>query len=713
MSPRASFLFENIAMIKKPILFLSTLWLTYGCTQNNAMHKHTNALIHETSPYLLQHAHNPVNWEAWKPEVLKRAIKEDKPLLISIGYAACHWCHVMETECFEDEEVARLMNDNFINIKIDREERPDVDQIYMDAIQLMSGHGGWPLNIVALPNSKPFWGATYVPKKNWTQSLEQLSKLYENERFQVEEHANNLSRRVTSVNLVEHRQEQDFYGIEQLDTAVDNWTHHFDTFLGGYKRAPKFMMPNNWDFLLHYATSSSKPEILEYVNNTLSRMAYGGIFDHVGGGFSRYSVDTKWHVPHFEKMLYDNGQMVSLYAKAYAVTKNELYKEVVAQTINFAIEELKDKNGGFYSSLDADSLDDNGELKEGAYYVWTKEELKKVLENDFALIRDYYNINSYGLWEDGNYVLARDQTDKEVAQEHDLTVSELKKRVASAIKTLKSHRENRPRPRLDDKILTSWNGLMLKGLVDAYRYLGDEAYLKFALENAAFIEREMIKQDHSLFRNHKNGKSTINAFLEDYAITIEAFLALYEVTFDEKWLNHAKQLLDYAQLHFSDNTSKMFFFTSDEDQSLIRRSIETIDNVISASNSTMAINLLKLHKIFPHEGYGKRARQMLGNVQENFDKNAQSYANWLHLILFEGRNFYEIAVIGEDYRRMGKEMGSHYMPNSILAGAPNETELDLLKNRHNEGETLIYICIEGTCKLPVSSSSEALKQLKN
>ena len=277
-------------------------FLVLGCTQKpkEVTHKYTNDLIHETSPYLLQHAHNPVNWEAWKPEVLERAQKEDKLLIISIGYAACHWCHVMEHECFEDEEVAQIMNDQFINIKIDREERPDVDQIYMDAIQLMSGQGGWPLNIVALPNGKPFWGATYVPKENWIKSLQQLSELYANERSRVEEYANNLSQGITAINLVETQKDTSLYDLEQLDASVTKWSQSFDTFLGGYKRAPKFMMPNNWEFLLHYATTL-QPEMMEYVDTTLTRMAYGGIFDHVGGGFSRYSVDTKWHVPHFEK----------------------------------------------------------------------------------------------------------------------------------------------------------------------------------------------------------------------------------------------------------------------------------------------------------------------------------------------------------------------------------------------------------------------------
>ncbi|GMN05985.1 thioredoxin domain-containing protein [Croceitalea sp. MTPC5] len=673
-------------------------------------HKHTNALIEETSPYLLQHAHNPVNWQAWHPEVLERAQKEDKPLLISIGYAACHWCHVMEEECFEDEEVAQMMNENFINIKIDREERPDVDQIYMDAIQMMTGNGGWPLNIIALPDGRPFWGATYLPRENWVKSLEQLTKLYKEDPEKIRGYASDLERGIQSINLVENNAEANTYSLEQLKNSVGEWSAYFDTYLGGYKRAPKFMMPNNLDFLLHYGTSQKDSTVLQYVNTTLTRMAYGGIYDHIGGGFSRYSVDTKWHVPHFEKMLYDNGQLVSLYAKAFAVTKNPLYKKVVEQSIGFVQEELSDESGGFYSSLDADSLNENDELEEGAYYVWTKAALEQLLGADFTLFKDYYNINSYGEWEE-NYVLIRDKSDQEIADKHSISVEKLKERLSKSLSVLKQAREKRKKPRLDDKILTSWNGLLLKGLVDAYRYMGDKDHLDMALKNARFIESKMLRTSGGLFRNHKNGKSTINGFLEDYAATIEAFIALYEVTFDQKWLDHAKGLTDYTLVHFNDDVSRMFFFTSDEDESLIRRTIETNDNVISASNSIMANNLLKLHKVFPKEGYGERAHRMVKNVQDNFDKNGQSFANWMHLVLYENLNFYEIAIVGEEYKKLGQEIASHYIPNSILVASEKEGGIDLLKNRYNEGQTLIYVCIEGTCKLPVVEAQQALNSI--
>ena len=699
--------------MKKTSGLLLLILIVLGCSQKpeKMKHKYTNALVHETSPYLLQHAHNPVNWEAWKPEVLERAKKENKPLLISIGYAACHWCHVMEDECFEDEEVAQMMNENFVTIKIDREERPDVDQIYMDAIQMMTGNGGWPLNVVALPDGRPFWGATYLPKENWTKSLEKLIELYRTDSKKVEEYATNLEQGIKAINLVEINTDNGNFSLGELRGSVSKWSAYFDTYLGGYKRAPKFMMPNNLEFLMHYAVSEENDSIMEYVNTTLTRMAYGGIFDPIDGGFSRYSVDTKWHVPHFEKMLYDNGQLVSLYAKSYALTKNPLYRQVVEKSIGFVETELLDKNGGFYSSLDADSYNAYNELEEGAFYVWKERELDSILGADFPVFKDYYNINPYGLWEEENYVLIRDKSDKEIADKHQISMDGLNLQISTSLQKLKAVRDQRSKPRLDDKILASWNGLMLKGLVDAHRYLQNERYLTLAINNARFIEKEMVKGDGTLYRNHKNGESTINAFLDDYATVIEGYLSLYEVTFDQQWLSRAKELTNTAISHFKDGESGMFFYTSNQDDDLIRRSIEVNDNVISASNSIMAINLLKLHKLFPEEGYGEQAGQMVRNVQDNFPDNGQSFANWLHLVLFQNKNFYEIAIVGDDYKSLGKELSSHYLPNSILVGSEKEGSMDLLKNRYNEGQTLIYVCIEGTCKLPVTSIERVLAQL--
>ena len=675
-------------------------------------HRYTNALIDETSPYLLQHAHNPVNWVAWGPEVLQRAKSENKLLLISIGYAACHWCHVMEKECFEDEEVAKVMNTHFIPVKIDREERPDIDHIYMDAVQMMTGSGGWPLNVVALPDGRPFWGATYVQKPEWIRILGQLSDLYKSNPEKVLEYAKNLEEGIKSVNLVETKPETDLLPLDELERIMGSWSTYFDNKYGGYNRAPKFMMPVNLDYLLHYATVQKDAGLLDYVNTTLTKMAYGGVYDQLGGGFSRYSVDNKWHVPHFEKMLYDNGQLVSLYAKAYAATGNKLYRDVVEESISFVKEDLMDSSSGFYSSLDADSQNETGQLEEGAFYVWKKDELQQLLGEKFEVFQDYYNINSFGLWEDGNYVLIRDKTDTEIARKHDLSALELQTLLEAAKKTLLEARNQKEKPRLDDKILASWNGLMLSGLADAYRYLGNAEYLDLALKNAAFLKEHMIREDGSMYRNYKNGSSTISAYLEDYASVAGAFHKLYEVTLDERWLMESKALLDYCIANFWDADSKLFYFTSKHEDFIIRRTLETTDNVIPSSNSVMANNLFKMSRYFPSEGYDKISRSMLNTIQGNFYENASNHANWLHLVLYQTQPFYEVATVGKDYREKNMQIQQNYLPNVVFAGSAGKSDLSLLEDRYVEESTLIYVCQHGSCKLPVTETGTVITQLR-
>ena len=673
----------------------------------------TNDLIHETSPYLLQHAHNPVEWQAWSDEVLRNAQEENKLLLISIGYAACHWCHVMEHECFEDIEVAKVMNNNFVNIKVDREERPDIDHIYMDALQMMTGSGGWPLNIVALPDGRPFWGATYVQKENWKKVLLQLSTLHKEDPEKILEYAEKMEEGIKAINLVENNDTDTVLNLTDIGNIVQTLSQYFDTDMGGYNRAPKFMMPVNLNFLLHYGTANDKPSILEYVNTTLTKMAWGGIFDHVGGGFSRYSVDSKWHVPHFEKMLYDNGQLMSLYANAYAVTKNTLYKKVIERTANFIEKELMNDKFGFFSSLDADSLNTDGKLEEGAFYVWKENELKNILGANYDIFKDYFNINEYGYWEHENYVLIRNASEEQIAAIHTMSIEDLNATIEDSLETLKNNRESRNKPRLDDKILTSWNGLMLKGFADAYRYLQEERYLNLALKNADFIINNLMQDDGGLFHNHKNGKSTLNGYLEDYASVIESFIALYEITFDEKWLLYSKALSEYCLANFYDKKSGMFFFTSTSDSLVIRRTIETADNVVPASNSIMAKNLFKLSRYFSINEYEEIAKQQLKNLQDQIMRNGQSFANWMQLALYFNAPFYEVAITGKDFKEKTNEIMPHYLPNTILAGSQKNSELPILKNRFTEQKTLVHLCEKGSCKLPMIQTNEVLTQLNN
>ena len=672
-------------------------------------HKYTNDLINETSPYLLQHAHNPVNWKPWNDETLSQAKKENKLILISVGYAACHWCHVMEHESFEDTLVAKTMNKNYVNIKVDREERPDVDKVYMNAVQLMTGHGGWPLNVIALPDGRPVWGGTYFKKDQWINALDQIAKLYVDKPEKLLEYADKLEQGIKNMDLVVLNPNEPNFNLDFVIDAVKDWSKLFDNEKGGQNRAPKFMMPNNYHFLLRHAYQNNDLDLQNHVNVTLTQMALGGIYDQLGGGFSRYSVDDKWHVPHFEKMLYDNAQLVSLYSDAYLITKNAMYKEVVFETLDFIEEELTSSEGVFYSSLDADSLTDNNELEEGTFYVWKKEELKQLLKDDFELFSKYYNINNYGLWEHGNYVLIRDKKDDYFTDEQDISIDDLKEKKVTWKKILLTERNKRPKPRLDDKTLTSWNALMLKGYVDAYRVFGESSYLEIAKRNANFILTKQINNEGGLYRNYKNGKSSINGYLIDYATTIEAFISLYQVTANEKWLTSARNLTNYAFDNFYDDSNRMFFFASKKDSELVTRNVEYRDNVIPASNSIMAKNLFKLSHYFNNSIYLKTATTMLNNVKPEINSYGSAYSNWLDLMLNYTNPFYEVAIVGEDAMTKTQDLNNQYLPNILLATSTKKSDSPLIKDRFIEGNTYIYVCVNNACRLPVSSAEVALK----
>ena len=495
-------------------------------TMNSTEHKFTNHLIHESSPYLLQHAHNPVTWYPWGKEALDKAQNENKLIIVSIGYAACHWCHVMEHESFENEEVAEFMNDNFVAIKVDREERPDIDQVYMNAVQLITGSGGWPLNCIALPDGRPIHGGTYFPKEQWLEMLSLVLDFVKENPDKVEQHAEALTQGVQSADMISVNTGVAEFVLTDLSAVFTLWKNDIDYINGGHKRAPKFPLPVGYQFLLHYNYIDPNADALQAVTTTLNRIADGGIYDQIGGGFARYSIDTYWKVPHFEKMLYDNAQLVSLYSTAYQQSKNPKYKIIVTETLDFIQREMTSKEDGFYSSLDADS---DGE--EGKFYVWTKNELENVLGDKADLIIDYYNVTETVNWEDGKNILFLSASEKEIADRNKITESQLTKRVLEAKQILLEERNRRIRPGLDDKILTSWNALMLKAYVDAYRVFDNKEYLETALKNAEFLLTKIKSADNRLNRNYKNGKATINAFLDDYAFTIDAFIALYQATY--------------------------------------------------------------------------------------------------------------------------------------------------------------------------------------
>ena len=693
--------------MKKVIPFLLLLIMFNSCNEKKS--KMSNNLVNESSPYLLQHAYNPVNWNPWNNKYLEQAKKEDKLVIISIGYSSCHWCHVMEEESFEDSLVASLMNEKYISIKVDREERPDVDQVYMNAVQLMTGSGGWPLNIVALPDGRPIWGGTYFPKDQWINALTQISDIYNKEPERFIKYADTLEKGIKALDIVNTSENfQDFKSVD-LKKYIESLKSKIDPVNGGFSGAPKFMMPNNIHLLLRHAYQNNDKDAINLVNNTLVKMAFGGVYDQIGGGFARYSTDDKWHIPHFEKMLYDNAQLISLYADAYLITKDELYKDIVNETTNFVLKKLANSNGGFYSSIDADSKDSNGQEKEGAYYIWSEDELKSLLKEEFKYFADYYNINRYGYWEDENYVLIKNKSDLEFIESNGLSKEVFYHKKNKWKKTLINAREKRDMPGIDDKILTSWNGLMIHAFVDAYRVLKDDKFLDVANTCAEFIAANMIKSDGGLYHTHKDGKSTINGYLEDYAAIIKAFLNLYENTLDEKWLNVSNDLMKYSIENFYNTETNMFFFTSKLDDKLISRTVEFRDNVIPSSNSIMANNLFKLSHYFDNENYSNASHSMVKNIIDQIEVYPSGFSNWLNLILNFRNNFYEVAIVGEEAIQKINELNDNYLPNKIIIGSLDENPLPLLKNRYIEGETLIYVCVKKACKMPVKTVKEALE----
>ena len=667
-----------------------------------------NRLARAGSPYLREHADNPVDWYEWGPEALEKAKKENKPLIISIGYASCHWCHVMERESFMDTAVARIMNENFVSIKIDREERPDIDQIYLQAAQLISGNGGWPLNAFALPDGKPFFAATYFPKQQWISLLEQVIGAYKKEKDNVVRQAESLTKGIQTYEVVSLPTDSVMgYNQKTYQDIFKNWKSFIDYKSGGLRGAPKFPMPGVWEFLLQYHHLTGDKQALEAVRKTLNEMAKGGIFDQLGGGFARYSTDATWIVPHFEKMLYDNGQLISLYAHGYQVTQEPKYAEVIDKTLDFIKRELTSTEGSFYSSLNADS-----EGEEGKFYVWTKAEIENIVGGKSGvLIMEYYQVTDSGNWENGKNVLHSKITKEEFAIKKGITVTECERMLGDAAHNLLLARNRRPRPSLDDKVLVSWNALMLKGYVDAYLALGNPDYLQTALKNARFLEKNMVRQDGRLLRNYKDGKASIEAFLDDYALLSKAFICLYQATFDVHWLDQARIIAEYAIAHFRDKQSGLFYYTSDVSESLIARKMELSDNVIPASNSVLAEVIYLLGEYYGLDSHIQMSTSMVNHVVKNMSTDGPYYSYWAGFVGMVAYQPYEVAIMGKDAIIKSKEMLKQYMPISIFMGGESEN-LPLLENKGVEGRTIIYVCRRKVCKLPVEEVEDALLQLK-
>jgi uncharacterized protein YyaL (SSP411 family) len=669
----------------------------------------SNRLKNQSSPYLQQHAENPVDWYPWGDEALTKARTENKLILVSIGYSACHWCHVMEHESFEDAEVAEIMNRHFVCIKIDREVRPDIDQIYMSAVQLMTGSGGWPLNCFCLPDQRPIYGGTYFRKNDWKSLLENLAGFWREKPDEAVAYAVRLTEGVNQTEQLVPVKEDTVFSRKDLEEIFISWKRTFDLIDGGYNRAPKFPLPNNWQFMLRYAHLMKDDAAHTAARITLQKMAFGGIYDQLGGGFARYSVDGKWHVPHFEKMLYDNAQLISLYSEAYQYTPDPIYRDIVYESLSFVERELTSAENGFYSALDADS-----EGVEGKFYTFTKDEIKVALKNDADLFCIYYQISDDGNWEEeGTNILIRHSEDSELASRLGISEKELTDKISEAKKILLAFRAERIRPGLDNKILASWNGMMLKAYTDAYRVFEEADFLEKAKLSAAFIQKELIvgNEIRRVYSSENSSDEWSGAFLDDYAFVIDGLIGLYEVSFDEGYLYKAKQLADYAISDFYDNESGMFFYTPETGEQLIARKQEIMDNVIPSSNSVMANNLYKLAYFFDQQNYQEISLRMLRNVHPHIKSYGSAYSNWAMLLLNNVFGLFEIAITGTAAEEKRKEIEKYYIPNKILLGGTSGT-LPLLADRFT-AETKIYVCRNKTCLLPVTEAIEAIKQIDN
>ena len=672
-----------------------------------------NRLAQETSPYLLQHANNPVDWYAWGPDALERARVENKPMLVSIGYSACHWCHVMEHESFENEQIAALMNERFVCIKVDREERPDVDAIYMEAVQAMGVRGGWPLNVFLLPDARPFYGGTYFPPQRWVQVVTEVAHAFVEYPDQLETSAAGFAEHLQldesgkygllSVTRAADRSDQLPVTNAELEVAFGKLAVGFDPEKGGLVRAPKFPMPSVWRFCLNYYAVTGDESALTPVRLTLDRMAAGGIYDQVGGGFARYSTDAEWFLPHFEKMLYDNAQLLSLYAEVYTLTQDVGYARVIRQTIDWLRREMVSAEGGFYSALDADS-----EGEEGKFYTWTKAELELVLGARCSVF-----CQAFGVTESGNF---KEEATGHSTGQNILFLGESWREehpdFKAELDTLLALRENRVRPGLDDKILTSWNGLMLRGLVDAYRALGDEEFLQLARQNAAFLLENVARNGNALWHSYKNSISKIEGFLDDYATLCDAFTQLYQVTFEEIYLRQAEGWADYVLTNFWDSPDGLFFYTDAAAEPLIARKKELFDNVIPASNSLMANALYELGLLLDRTDFSQKAAQLMEKVWPLVQKEPAFLTNWATLATRYAQPTAEVVIVGPECHAQRRELEARFYPNKIVAGAEQSGTLPLLEGRAATGsETLIYVCFNKTCQLPVRTADEAMRQM--
>jgi uncharacterized protein YyaL (SSP411 family) len=673
-----------------------------------------NALLHETSPYLLQHAHNPVDWYPWGEEALHKAKEEDKPILLSIGYAACHWCHVMERESFEDPTTAELMNRFFVNIKIDREERPDLDHIYMDAVQAITGSGGWPLNVFLTPDLKPFYGGTYYPPRpafnrpSWREVLINMHQAYQQNRNEVVDQANRLITHLQQANLF-GRQPASVDGLflpATLDTLANPLLQQADTEWGGFGNAPKFPQTFSLRTLLRQYHFTGDQRSLHHVELSLDKMIAGGIYDQAGGGFARYSTDIQWKAPHFEKMLYDNALLVILLAETYQVTGKKRYRQVMEQTLEFVERELGNGQGLYFSALDADS-----EGVEGKFYTWTAEEIELLLGEDADWFSEFYQVVSEGNWEGVNILWERTGREQ-LAEKQQWTIEETEGRIADCLHQLMQARSSRIRPLLDDKILMGWNALLNRAFTAAFAATGEEVYRKRAIQNIEQLELLFRQQDGSWQHTGKDGQSRIPAFLDDYAVLIQAYIYLQEITGNSEYLLRAKAIIEWVTEHFVEEETGFFFYTPLGQKDVVVRKKEVYDGAVPSGNALMAQNLQYLSIVFDRPDWREQCRTLLASMGSAIIRHPGSFGVWAMTLQQEIVGCQEWAIVGHQATQYLGPLLSRFFPNKILqVKETNLLNFPLLSGKNipeKPGEVLFFQCKEYQCAQPVSSYKEFL-----
>ncbi len=682
------------------------------------MAKFTNRLSKETSPYLLQHAHNPVDWFPWGEEALQKAKLENKPILVSIGYAACHWCHVMERESFEDVSVAAFMNTHFVNIKIDREERPDLDHIYMDAVQAITGSGGWPLNVFLTPEAKPFFGGTYFPpqqafnRPSWKDTLAGIHKAYTERKQEIESQAENLTGHLIQANSFgiqtqEKTENQDVFPKEGINELFSNLMKTADQTAGGFGKAPKFPQTFSIQFSLHHYYYTKNETALKQACLSLDKMIYGGIYDQLGGGFARYATDNDWLVPHFEKMLYDNALLLIVLAEAYQLTQKELYKRTIEQTMEFIEREWMSSEAGFYSALDADS-----EGVEGKYYVWSKKEIDAVLKEDASLFCEFYDCTENGNWEHSN-ILNCNYSLEDFAAQKAISPNDLENILDKARDKLLNHRNNRIKPQLDTKILLSWNALMTIACCKIYGALGDAHYRDIAIQTIDFIWSHLQK-DGKFNHSFCDGEAKHPAFLDDYAYLIQALIHLQEITSDTIYLKRAKTLTEFVIEHFSEAETGFFFFTHANQQDVILRKKEVYDGATPSGNAMMALNLYYLAIVFDEMSWRNRSLQMVQSLQKVIVRYPTSFGVWATLMQSFCYGIPEIALLGENFKKGQLDFLRIFIPLKIFQSATlSDNYFPLLAGKPYTIESYFYLCKQYTCQNPVSEIDELLYKIVN